>query len=55
MERHRGYLIPYATPASRLDSPEAFAEILSVRRAGTTFLERSGVGVLELYLVDWRF
>jgi hypothetical protein len=55
MVRHRGYFIHYATPATGLDSPEAFAEIFSIRRVGATFLERSGVGILELSLVDWRF
>ena len=39
----------------QLDSIEALAEIFSLRGIGTPFLERIGVGVLELPSIAWDF
>ena len=48
-------LLRSAIPATRLDSIEAPAGILSLLRVYAAFFERSGVGILELHSVARRF
>jgi hypothetical protein len=52
---HPGRFTRHATPATGLDSVEAFAEIFPVRCAGPAFFERGRVGILGSLSVAWRF